>query len=298
MRVSAASCVDWMGLRETVFGGVRPEELKTWCEGSAGDNRDQEMFADAQSFVDAADDRPMFLFLFSFGTHFNYYSPPGAPAPFQPAWDGVGGVQGTQAPGWLIENRARNAAHLLDGWLESFLARYEAKRGRRPLVFFTGDHGEEFRQKGHIGHGSAVTDEQIHVPFTVTGDEVPRGSFDRVTSHADLVPTIFGLLGDGHPPGLYADGLNVFQAPDDRFVTSTVGWEPRYAIIGRDLKVSMYAGFTSEVTDPEDRPLPDGRARLAAQAAQVMRALRGGGGEPAASAGVVEAGKGGTRDGR
>ena len=283
MRVSAASCVDWMGLRETVFGGVRPEELKTWCEGGAGDNRDQEMLADAQGFVDAADARPIFLFVFSFGTHFSYYSPPSAPAPFQPAWDGVGGVQGTQAAGWLIENRARNAAHLLDGWLEGFLTHFEAKRGQRPLLFFTGDHGEEFRQKGHIGHGSAVTDEQIHVPFMVTGDGVPRGSFDQVTSHADLVPTIFGLLGDGHPPELYSDGMNVFQAPSDRFVVSTVGWEPRYAVIGRDLKVAMYAGLTSEVTDPEDRPLPDGRARLAAHAAQVMRALRGAdGSEPTA----------------
>jgi hypothetical protein len=28
----------------------------------------------------------------------------------------------------------------------------------------TGDHGEEFREHGHIAHGSSVTNEQIHVP--------------------------------------------------------------------------------------------------------------------------------------
>jgi hypothetical protein len=77
----------------------------------------------------------------------------------------------------------------------------------------------------------------------------------------------------------------VFDAPEDRFVFSTVGWEPRYAATGRGLKVTVYAGLAgAAVTDEDDRPLPDGAARLAENAGRILRALRGEEGSPAATA--------------
>jgi uncharacterized protein len=80
----------------------------------------------------------------------------------------------------------------------------------------------------------------------------------------------------------------MFGAPADRFVTSTVGWEPQYAVIGKDLKVTMYAGLgTAAITDPEDRPLPDGPARMARSAGRIMRALRGEAQEPVQAAASV-----------
>jgi membrane-anchored protein YejM (alkaline phosphatase superfamily) len=143
-------------------------------------------------------------------------------------------------------------------------------------VVFTGDHAEEFREKGHLGHGSDVTREQVHVPLVILGDAVPRGRFDTVTSHVDVVPTIFSLLGADTPPSLHSDGVSVFDAPADRFVLTTVGWEPRYAVVGKDLKVMVYAGLAgAKVTDLDDQPLPDGEARLGANAGRILRALRG-----------------------
>lgn len=276
MRVLAASCVDWMGLRSTVFAGVTDDELSTWCGTTPSDVRDAGMVKDAETFVDHADpDRPMFLFLFFESTHFNYtYSK--KDEVFTPAWDGQGLMKASSAPGWLIENRARNAAHALDAEIEPFLEHVEKARGRTPIVFFTGDHAEEFRQEGHIGHGSAVDDPQVHVPFLVTGPGIPKGVFGNPTSHVDLVPTLFDLLGDDHAPSLYSDGMSLFRSPPDRFVVTTVGWEPQYAVIGKDLKVTMYAGMaTAQVTDPEDRPLENGQALLAANAGKILRALRG-----------------------
>jgi membrane-anchored protein YejM (alkaline phosphatase superfamily) len=225
----------------------------------------------------------VFLFLFFFGTHFNYFLDREDEV-HQPFWDGAGGIKATSSPGPLIEARARNAAHKLDRLLDGFLERFERTRGRTPLVVFTGDHGEEFRQKGHLAHGSAVTREQIHVPAVWLGPGVPQGRFDAPTSHADVVPTLFALLGDRHPPSLYADGLSMFEAPRDRFVVSTVGWEPLYAAIGADLKVTMYAGLgTARITDPDDAPLPDGSARMAASAGRILKALRGESGAVAAA---------------
>jgi membrane-anchored protein YejM (alkaline phosphatase superfamily) len=272
LRVLAASCVDWMGLKETVFAGVG-DDLETWCPKEEID-RDEAMLASADRWLDAADDRPAFVFLFFFGTHFNYFYPERS-ARFAPAWDGKGGgLKATTAPADQIERRSRNAAYELDWKLDDFLGRWEAKRGRRPLLLFTGDHGEEFRQKGHIGHGSAVVDEQVHVPMVVAGEGVPVGVHDGVTSHVDVVPTLLSLLGDTHPPSLYSDGLSMFDSPADRFVLTTVGWEPHYAVIGRDLKVTMYAGLAdARITDPEDRDLPDAGARFAANAGKILKAL-------------------------
>jgi hypothetical protein len=57
---------------------------------------------------------------------------------------------------------------------------------------------------------------------------------------------------------------------------ATVGWEPRYAVIGLDLKVVTYAGLgAAQVTDLDDRAVADGSQRLARHAGQILRALRG-----------------------
>jgi membrane-anchored protein YejM (alkaline phosphatase superfamily) len=285
VQVLAASCVDWMDLKDTVFGGVPPKDLHTWCNGVEPQDRDATMIREAEAFTTAADPaRPVFLFMFFFGTHFNYFHDAEDRLSL-PEWDGIDALKATAAPGEQVKNRARNAAHKVDRLVDGFLTRFEATRGRAPLVVFTGDHGEEFRQKGHIGHGSAVTSEQIHVPAFWIGPGVPKGVHHEPTGHADVVPTLLALLGDDHPSGLYADGQSMLSAPTDRFVTSTVGWEPLYAVIGKDLKVTMYAGLgTASITDPEDRPLSDGPMRMATQAGRIMRALRGEGADVAQAA--------------
>jgi uncharacterized protein len=290
LRLLAASCLDWMELRDTVFGEVPDEHVRNRCDSNEWTKRDFRLLQDAREMVSAANpDEPLFMWVFFFGTHFNYFYPPSSEV-HTPSWDGIGGIKAASVPGWQIKNRAKNAAHALDTNVEELLVTYERTRGRQPLVIFTGDHGEEFREKGHIGHGSAVTSEQIHVPLVILGDGVPRGEFDQVTSHVDIVPTLFDLLGDTHPSSAYSDGVSVFSAPRDRFVFSTVGWEPRYALTSQDMKVMMYGGMAgAAVTDPWDRPLPEADARLAANAGRILKALRGEadpGGDERAAAGV------------
>jgi membrane-anchored protein YejM (alkaline phosphatase superfamily) len=273
-RLIASSSVEWMGLKESVFGDVQGDLENEFPGNFQGEARDAEALRRAREWVGAQDERPLFLFVFLVGTHFNYTYPPRS-ARFPTTWDGSGLIRLTQAPADQILNRARNSAYEMDWKVDEFLDWFGQRRGKTPLVIVTGDHGEEMREHGRVGHGSSVEAPQIHVPMVVLGDGVPRGRRDVPTSHVDIVPTLFRLLGDEHPPALYSDGLSMFEVPEDRFVLATVGWEPRFAAIGKDLKVSFFgmdAGFGGvSITDPDDRPLPDGEERFAARAGSILR---------------------------
>lgn len=272
----AASSVDWMGLKDTVFRDVQ-DGLQTDFVGK-GHERDRAMMAQARRIVAEAGPDPLFLFLFFEGTHFNY-SYDERSAVFRPAWDGKGSIAAVRVDRELLLNRARNAAREVDAKIAEFLAHWEATRGTRPTIVVTGDHGEEFREHGRVGHSSDVTDEQIHVPMVVVDETLPKGRIDRVTAHVDVLPTLLALLGDEHDPSLYADGVAMHRAPEDRYVLATVGWEPRFALVGSDLKVRFLGqdgGFGSvQVTDPFDDPIPDAEARFAQEAPRLLRRLRG-----------------------
>lgn len=274
-RFIAASSVDWMDLTQHVFRDAK-NELETQLEGS-GDTRDADMLARARRFADGAGTEPQFLFLFFVGTHFRYSYPPRSDK-FGPAWDGSGSYRAAHLYPQLLRERARNAAYEVDWKLDDFLREWEAKRGRAPILIVTGDHGEAFGEFGRIGHTSDVSNAQTHVPMVIVDPARAPGVQPAVTSHVDVLPTLLEMLGDRHAPQTYADGLSMFDAPPDRYVLATVGWEPRHAVIGRDLKATFFAfdaalgGAT--VTDPFDRPLPDGDARFAAEAPRILRAFR------------------------
>jgi membrane-anchored protein YejM (alkaline phosphatase superfamily) len=274
-RFIAASSVDWMDLTESVFRHVK-DELETHLDGG-GDARDADMLARARRFADAGGPQPQFLFLFFVGTHFRY-SYPERSARFSPSWDGTGSYRAAHLQPELVRARARNSAFEVDWKLDEFLDEYEAKRGRKPLVIITGDHGESFGEFGRIGHGSDVSSAQLHVPMVVLDETRPPSRRQEVTSHIDVVPTLLSLLGDDHPPRSYSDGVSMFAVPADRFVLATVGWDPRYAVIGRDLKATFFAHDAAMggvvVTDPFDRPLADGEARFSAEAARILRTFR------------------------
>ncbi|NPC77992.1 sulfatase-like hydrolase/transferase, partial [Pyxidicoccus fallax] len=276
----AASSVDWMGLKDTVFRDVQGG-LRTDYTGRSH-LRDEAMVKDALAVVETAPaDTPLFLFLFFAGTHFDYDYPPRS-AVFSPAWNGKGGLATAGIPAEHIKARAWNAAYEVDTKVEALLSRIEAVRGARPLVIFTGDHGEEFREHGRVGHASDVTASQLHVPMLIFDERLPPGEVDAVTGHIDVVATLFDLLGDTHDPSLLGDGIPMTRPDPDRYLLATIGWEPLYALIGRELKVRFGAGLPgTEITDVKDRPLPDARARFAAEAPRILRRLRGGEDTPA-----------------
>jgi len=284
----AASSVDWMGLKDTVFRDVQGG-LRTDYEGRSH-LRDIAMVKDALDLARKTPrDTPLFTFVFFAGTHFDYDYPERS-AVFTPAWDGKGGLATARVPAEHLKARAWNSAYEVDTKVEELLSQWEAVRGTRPLVVFTGDHGEEFREHGRVGHASDVTELQLHVPMLVFDERLPTGQVDAITGHIDLVPTLFDLLGDTHSPEQLGDGIPMSRPDPRRYLLTTIGWEARYALIGRDLKVRFGAGLPgTELSDLWDRPLPDARERFAAEAPRILRRLRGGGAQGEASTGPATA---------
>ncbi|SEM89251.1 hypothetical protein SAMN05444354_12550 [Stigmatella aurantiaca] len=275
----AASSVDWMGLKDTVFRDVR-DGLITNYEGKHR-IKDAAMVEDARRILrDTPVDQPLFLFVFFVGTHFNYDYPPRA-AVFSPAWDGKGSLSATQIPAEQLRARAQNAAYEVDLKIDELLTEMTETRGRAPLIVFSSDHGEEFREHGRVGHGSDVTSSQLHVPMVIIDERMPPGRVETLTGHIDVVPTLFALLGDTHDPALFGDGASMLTPDPTRYLLATVGWEPRYALIGQSLKVVFGPAQPGTlITTPDDRPLLDASSRFAAEVPRLLRRLRDGGSAP------------------
>jgi len=93
-------------------------------------------------------------------------------------------------------------------YLDASLGRLFAALKERGLwddlvVVLLGDHGEQFGEHGHAGHGWQLFNEELHVPLVLKPGRVdaPR-SIERVASTVDLLPTILSFAGVEKPSGL------------------------------------------------------------------------------------------------
>jgi glucan phosphoethanolaminetransferase (alkaline phosphatase superfamily) len=97
-----------------------------------------------------------------------------------------------------IANRYRNTLVEADDFIMRLLAELP---WRNMIVIITGDHGESMLENGRLSHSSSLEAPQAGTPMSIY---VPGSSptiRDGVTSHLDVFPTIFGVLGIPTPPG-------------------------------------------------------------------------------------------------
>ena len=69
------------------------------------------------------------------------------------------------------------------------------------VVVITADHGEEFREHGHVGHGLSLYNEVTHVPLVfLTPNSHSRADIHDVVSLVDIAPTLLDYAGVAAPP--------------------------------------------------------------------------------------------------
>jgi len=102
------------------------------------------------------------------------------------------------------------------------------------IVIVTGDHGEEFMEKGAWGHNSGFVEEQIHVPLVTWLPGEPHRVVSALGSHVDIATTLLQALGAPQDPASYSLGRHLLDnSPRDYIVSSD--WHS-IAVISADLK--------------------------------------------------------------
>lgn len=119
-------------------------------------------------------------------------------------------------------NRYANAAHSIDAQMGRVFA-YLEQNGLldNTIVIVTGDHGEEFLEKGFWGHNSSFVEEQTHTPMVVWKPGMTPATVDRLSSHVDISTTLLQELGAPADSTNYSLGRNLFDESPRAYVVSS-----------------------------------------------------------------------------
>jgi membrane-anchored protein YejM (alkaline phosphatase superfamily) len=252
----------------TIFARVPGASMTDSAESYHSDDwglgwkNDRARVSDLLGFLEKRDrERPFFAFMFFESTHFRYYFPDESvirrPYSQEVDIDELGGPQNAE----LEYARYVNAAHHLDSQIGRVL---DALRREGSLddtiVLITGDHGEEFWEKGRKGHNSEFHEEQIRVPLVLWIPGDGGHVVDANTSHVDIVPTLLPLLGVENPAADYSLGRDL-RGPIDRNFMVVADWS-RIGILDPGYKLTLPIRGTglllgNALTTRNDGPLPD-----------------------------------------
>ncbi len=154
------------------------------------------------------------IVIFWDGTHFDYSWPKQSGAAFNPFATEFAYFKAfhSRANIELIRNRYRNAVHYMDSLFGKFLQAAPSDA----IIAFTGDHGEEFFDHGHLFHGSHLIEAQTSVPIYLKiggrKEKLP------MISHIDIMPSLLNAgLGISAP---FLEGASVGGAKKWPFAMS------------------------------------------------------------------------------
>lgn len=203
----------------TIFVRLKPEQLHEGAEQPPW-RRDRENVRQLLDFVETRDPaRPFMTFMFFESPHARYHFPPECAIRKPYAKDVNYATMDLARDIGLIKNRYINSCYHLDTQIQRILDYLEQHRLLdSTIVLITGDHGEEFMEKGRWGHNSAVTEEQTRAPLVLWVPGRPHREVTRMTSHLDVPATILPLLGVTNPPGDYSLGLDLLGDKAHEFV--------------------------------------------------------------------------------
>lgn len=141
-------------------------------------------------------------------THFNYSWPKNWIPKFTPFANTISYFAGFFPDKKIqrIKNRYRNAVNYVDHLFGEFLQKIPNKE--EAIIIVTGDHGEEFFEKGHLFHCSHIVKEQTRVPILMYFGGKKRER-KRLASQMDVFPSIIDYL-TGLTPS-FMEGKSLFR---------------------------------------------------------------------------------------
>ena len=235
---------------------------------------------------------PFFIFIHYWDVHALYIPPPPYDKMFDPDYEGEDEFLSSPQP-IVDELTPRELEHMValydgeirwtDRWIGELLGLLDAKGILdSTMIILTADHGEQFGEHGHTGHGHNLHDELVRVPLIVRlPGKVPGGlRIEQQVSLLDIYPTILDVAGIEPPAKLMGTSLapliegratridlpGAFSSIFERgFALRTAEWKVVRWADGAKEKIEFY----DLVADPQEKsPLPadhDARSREAVE---------------------------------
>jgi len=244
---------------KTIFARVPGEMLHEHIE-KFGWKADRKNVTDMLEFLENRDTaRPFMTFMFFESPHARYYFPEESVIRKEYLQDFNYATMSLEKDSGLIFNRYVNACHHQDYLIKRILDFLQQEQLLdNTMVIITGDHGEEFMEKGHWGHNSNFVEEQSRVPLVLYVPGMKPEVVDRMTSHLDIPATVMNLLGVKNPPGDYSMGFDLL-GDQQREYTILTDWN-RICYVDLNYKaVYPHKGppVQSVVTTKNDLPVAD-----------------------------------------
>ncbi|MCE9591078.1 MAG: sulfatase-like hydrolase/transferase [Planctomycetes bacterium] len=262
---------------KTVFARVPAQHLHEYTVGE-GWERDRKNVTDMLDSIDGRDpSRPFMTFMFFESPHARYHFPPEDEV-FKPYLEEFNyATTDVQKDIALIKNRYLNSCHHLDSQVARVIAYLkEHNLLDSTILIITGDHGEEFMERGFWGHGSKFNDEQTRPPLIIHAPGKTPSQVTRMTSHLDLPATVLTLLGVTNPTRDYTLGHDLY-GPVERDFTVLADW---YNLVYVDheykavLPFKAFGAARQSVTTKADEPVKDPAAFYQSRQAQLFQLMR------------------------
>jgi uncharacterized protein len=208
---------------KTLFAKIPLDQLHEESADKAPWQRDRDNASGLIKFIEGVDrTKPFMSFFFFESTHARYDFPETdiIAEPYLKDVNYWGMSRKSLAPKiGEFKNRYTNAAH----WVDIQMGRiYDSLEQQglldNTIIVVTGDHGEEFLEKGFWGHNSSFVEEQTHVPMVMWVPKLAHQEFNTVTSHLDVGTTLLQMLGAPENSNSYSLGANMLSVPDRKFI--------------------------------------------------------------------------------
>ncbi len=263
---------------KTLFSRIPSDQLHEGAMRPAW-QQDQRHIDALLRFIDQRDkSRPFMTFLFLESPHANYSFSKDAiiRRPFVDELNYVS--MNLERDIDLIKNRYINSCRQVDIFVGQVLDRLEEHDLlESTIVLVTGDHGEEFMEKGRWGHNSEFTEEQSRVPLVLWIPGKPASVVGRITSHLDIPATIMPLLGVLNPAQDYSLGHDLF-GPERREFTVISAWN-HVAYVDEQFKAtfptSTFTMFQQTVTTVNDSRVANRDEFYESRQQNIVEVMRG-----------------------
>lgn len=270
----------WPEFRKYVFVDIADSVKDEWPKDSSAKN--DPLVIDAMlSFIDDPSKvgQPFFGYVHLDSSHAPYTFPPefGKFEPYTRDAKLVRYIDVTQrAP--EMRNRYFNAVL----WESHEVGRLWSELERRGLlentvVLITGDHGEEFNERGFWTHSGGFTPEQIDVPALLWWPRIEHEKIRTRTTHKDLAATFLEALGVENPPSDYSQGHSLLH-PEAASCDVSCGWrdcaaadDSGYVVFGLESHDSM----NFDVLDSDYEAVADPRAAMAGRTECMLSVMQG-----------------------